>query len=218
MRSTRRLAAPPTLLALLTACQSTEREPSTPTATIAASTPPAPSPSPSASPPPSPSPSPSPEDYTVPAVIDEPYVQRVLTALYNLESEAVRQMVAAGEVTPEAEALVRAVNRSAVVDRYLESYRADASENFSRLLQPPGNQRIILQELVSVVDGCIFARANRDYVDVLVDPAALEGQTFVQLLPKTADQDFGERNPTPWIIGGSVLQTDGSQPENPCAP
>lgn len=214
MRSTRHLTALVAVLTLLGACQSPE--PETPAATVAATTPPATPATPTASA--SATPTPTPEDYMVPAAIDEAYVQRVLTALYNLESEAVRQMVAAGEVTPQAEALVRAANRTAVVDRYLESYRADAADNFPRVLRPPGDQKITLDELVTVQPDCIFSRVSRDYSNVLVDPAALDGQTFVQLLPKTADQQFGDQNPTPWIIGGSVLRADGSRPENPCAP
>lgn len=165
------LAALALLAVLTTACQ--PAEPTTPAATIAApsatpTTTPAPEPS-------LPSPSPAPEDYAVPAVIDEPYVQRVLQALYSLESEAVRQMVAAGEVTEEAAALLRAANRPVRIDPLLERYRGLAAQGFPGVLEEPGNQVVTV---------------------TIQDEAGL--------------------NPTPWMLAGGEVRTDGATPEDPC--
>lgn len=212
MRTTRRLAATLTLLALLGACQPPEPQP--PTATIASS-PPTQDPTPSE--PPSSTPSASLEDYTVPAVIDDAYIQNVLTALYNLESEAARSMVASGQVTEEAERIVRAINRVDLVEPLLASYRESAAEDFAGVLQPPGNQAVRVEELLAATPNCVFVHTTRDFSGVLEEPSPLSGPTFIQLLPKAVDQDPGQLNPTPWIVGGSVLRTDGSSPENACA-
>lgn len=216
MRSTRRLAATLTLLAFLPACQ--PPDPETPTATIAAPTPPASTSTPTAPPSPSSSPSPSPEDYTVPAVIDDAYVQRVLTALYHLESEALRQMVASGDVTSETEGLIRALVRSDLAERDLDAYREGASEGFPGVLRPPGDQQITLHELIAAKPDCIFAQTLRDFTAVLSDPGSQNGITYVQLLLKDEGQDPFDSNPTPWIVGGSVLRADEGRPEDPCEP
>lgn len=156
------LAALALLAVLTTACQ--PAEPTTPAATIAApsatpTTTPAPEPS-------LPSPSPAPEDYAVPAVIDEPYVQRVLQALYSLESEAVRQMVAAGEVTEEAAALLRAANRPVRIDPLLERYRGLAAQGFPGVLEEPGNQVVTVTTVISASAECLFSSGTRDFTAV----------------------------------------------------
>lgn len=214
MRTIRRLAATLTLLALLTACQTPE--PETPTATIAApSTQGASTPASAASP--SPTPSPSPVDYTIPAVIDESYVQRIVTALYDVESKAVQDMVAAGEVTPEVEAVLNALYRTDLVEAYLTSYRESAADGFPEVLQSPGAQAVRLDQVFSAKPNCIFASATRDFGDVLVEPNTQAGITYVQFLLKPAAQDPTGLNPTPWIIGGNILRADESVPEDQCA-
>lgn len=212
MRVIRHLAPLLTALTLLAACQ--PPEPETPAATLAATTPPAVPATSTASA--SATPAPSPEDYTVPAVIDEAYVQRVLTALYDLESEAVRQMVASGEVTSETESLIRATVRVELAERDLDAYRQGAAEGFPGVFRPPGNQEVLLQEVVTAKPDCVFARTSRDFTDVLADPGSQAGTTYVQLLLKDSAQDPANSNPTPWIVGGSSLRTDAGQPEDPC--
>lgn len=214
MRTTRRLATTLTLLALLGACQTPE--PETPTATIAAPSA-APTPSPTATAPPSPTPPPSPEDYAVPAVIDEAYIQRVLTALYDLESEVVRLAQASGGLSDPARDLLRAIYRPEQTSFQFSVYEEASAEGFPGLRPTPGNQGFAVQDLLSATTECIFVAGQRDFSEVLSAPSELEGLTYVQLLPRVAAEDPGARNATPWMVGGSERRPDGSVPEDPCA-
>lgn len=208
------LAALALLSMLTTACEAPE--PDTPTATIATNTdrtsPPPPSPSPD------PSPSPSPEDFTIPEVIDEAYVQRVLQTLYSLESEAVRQMVTAGQVTEEAEGVLRAINRPSRIEQQLAGYRELAEQGFPGVLDDPGDQRITISAVLSADSECIFAAGERDFSEVAESPEFdATDVAFFQLLPRDATSDVHAVNPTPWMLAGGEIRSDGATPEIPCS-
>lgn len=217
MRSQRNALILTALLTLATACQSPDPVPAatlpspltTPTATT--STPP---PEPSA-PPPSPTP-PSPPDYAIPDAIDADYAQLVVQTLYSLESEAVREMRRTGEVSDRAQAILRAINRPEQIDFQIDIYRRLLTDGFQGLRSEPGDQQLTVEELVTARENCIFLAAHRDFSQVVEEPSELPGPTYVQLLPKTVENDPAGLNPTPWMIGGSVIRTDDRPLEDPC--
>lgn len=214
MRPTRPAFAALVLLAgLISACQ--PAEPENPAATLAASTP-TPTPS-STTESPLPSPSPTVADYAIPDPIDAPYVQRVLQALYSLESEAVRQMAAADEVTDDAAALLRAANRPVRIEPLLERYRGLAAEGFPGVLDQPGDQIVTVATVISANEACLFASGYRDFRSVAETPEFGDDAVFYfQLLPKDPAQDETGLNPTPWMLAGGEVRSDGVIPEDPC--
>lgn len=216
MRSQRNTLILTALLTLATACQ---REPPVPAATLPSPlttpTTSTPSPEPSASPP-SPTPAPSP-DYSVPEVIDADYAQLVVQTLYSLESEALRAMKQDGAVSDRARALLSAIHRPEQIDFQLDGYRQLVADGLQGVRAEPGDQELTVERLVTLQSDCIFVAAHRDFARVVEQPSGGSGLTYVQLLPKVAEADPEGLNPTPWMIGGSVIRSDDSVPEDPCA-
>lgn len=198
---------------LLTACQQPTPEP--PTATLQ----PAPTPTPaSSSPSPPTPPPPTAEDYAIPEVMDEAYVERVLQALYDVEDDAVQLMLSANSMTEQSKQMLAAIYDAQQLEPQVELYRQAAAEGFPDLLRDPGSQTVEVYRVISSRPDCLFVAGLRDFADVLASPRDRSGEEdFIQLLSKDEGQDPLGLNPTPWVIGGSVTRTDGSEPDDPCA-
>lgn len=216
MRSQRNTLILTALLTLATACQ--RPDPPVPAATLPT---PVTTPTPTTSTPPAePSPSPTPPpppDYSVPEVIDTAYAERVLEALFALESEAVREIVQSGALSERAEALLRATYRpDGQADLRVEDYRNRAGQVGVGLRENPGDQGFDVDRVLVARSACAYVAGRRDFSLVLQTPTESEGLTYVQILPKVGENDPQGLNPTPWMIGGSEYRPDGSTPEDAC--
>lgn len=202
-----------TLALSLAACQ--RAEPDVPAATLAEALPSqlaAPEPSPS----PSPTPSPTP-DYTVPAVIDAAYTERVLDVLYAVETEAVREMIQSGAITDRATALVRAAYVPEFADFRTSTYQDEVDAGWPGVRRPPGDGGFSVDAVLTAQPACTFVAGRQDASQVLETPTELPGVSYVQLVPKVEGVDPEGLNPTPWMIASSLYRPDGSVPEDPCA-
>lgn len=206
---TRRVAALLALgLTLAAGCQAKADEPLPPAAQVQT-----PTPSPTPTEPASPSPSPTPETYEIPEVMDEVYVERVLNALYRVEGDALRLMVPAKAVTPEAERLLRALYSDEYVQPLLESYRAEAAQGFPTARNPVGDPTFNVSEVIAATPNCILVGGYSDLSQVVTatqaEPAT---QEFVWLSPVRK-----ANNPTPWIIRLSIVEREGLPEGEGCA-
>jgi hypothetical protein len=212
---TRSLALVLAAALLLTACQ--RGEPEVPAATLAEAITPEPvDTAPSRSP--SPSPSLPPVDYSIPPVIDAAYAERVLDALYAIETEAVREMMRSGAITDRATNLVRAAYVPGFADFRTSTYQDEVDSGWPGVLPTPGDGGFSVDTVLSASAPCTFVGGRRDATQVLVAPTELPGVTYVQLVPKVEGADPEQLNPTPWMIASSLHRFDSSVPEDPCAP
>lgn len=157
------------------------------------------------------------DSYAVPDTIDARYVQRVLQTLYDVEGDAGRLIVAEERVSGDATRILAAVYDLQQLEVRLNAYNSQLVEGLDATLVPPGNVEVRVDRVISSNADCIYAAGLRDYSAVVRDPRPRQGEVdFFQLLRKQESQDPDQKNPTPWVIGGSVIRDDGSQPANPC--
>jgi hypothetical protein len=152
--------------------------------------------------------------YRAPAAIDEAYVERVLNALYHVEGDAVRLMIDARGMSPEAERLLRSLYTQESVQPVLDSYRSEAAAGFPTARSPLGDVTIDVDRLFTATPSCIFASGRRDFSranTVQVDPNLVD---FVWLVPAEPGQTA---NPTPWRIQRQTYRTDGLEERDQCA-
>lgn len=207
---TRRVAALLALgLTLAAGCQAKADEPLPPAAQVQT-----PTPSPTPTEPASPSPSPTPETYEIPEVMDEVYVERVLNALYRVEGDALRLMIQAGTVTPEAEGMVRALYAEEYAGPLLEAYRADADEGFPGLPSPVGDPTFDVNQVIAASPSCILASGLPDLSGVTTAVEADDREEFLWLTPLQGQE---QANPTPWEIRLSIFESEGLPEASQCA-
>lgn len=158
------------------------------------------------------------DSYEIPGSIDAAYLQRVLQALYNAEGEAGRLIVSSGSVSQSAVEILNAIYDPTQVAERVDTYRQQVAEGLPDTLRPPGNVSVSVTEVIYADRDCAFVAGLRDFSAVVVEPRDRTGERdYFQLLPVEPGQDPNGHNPTPWVIGGSVVRGDQSQPENPCA-
>lgn len=144
------------------------------------------------------------------------YAQRVLQTLYDLQSAALREAVAEGALTEHAQLLLRQAYHPEQVDAIIQEFQVEAARGFPDVLPTPGRITVEITNVISASDSCMFLAGTRDYQEVFKEPRAQAGEVeFTQLLAAPPTEDDSE-NSTSWLIGGTVLRADGTQPENPC--
>ncbi len=155
--------------------------------------------------------------FVVPASIDVPYVERVLQALYDVEGEAGRAILSSGGVSDPARTHLRAIYDASQLEQRVDLYEQQAVQGFPDTLPSPGNVQVRVADVISADPGCVFAAGIRDFSEVVTQPRDRSGEVdFFQLLPIDDGQDPENLNPTPWVLGGSEVRSDGSEPDNPC--
>lgn len=155
-----------------------------------------------------------PDIATIPAVIDEAYLNRVLAALDEVETQATRLIVATKQLPPEATALLNSV--------YSDEELAAQTYGWARVLADDPELKSFqgkdaarhstVKELVSASPKCVFLVATQ--VEAGVDPQT----NYLSLEPLDRSNDPGHHNPTAWMITTSGTNPDGSRPANPCVP
>ncbi|MGI8685187.1 MAG: hypothetical protein ACR2MO_08895 [Acidimicrobiales bacterium] len=152
--------------------------------------------------------------YSVPAVIDGTYVDRVLAALDQVEGDAVRRLVASREVDDESVARLRAIYNDPFFEVFRTSMLEVAAKGVEQYEKPPGNRRTTVSELLAANPNCILITAKTDYTAVVIDPPADDPNTdfLVTLRRSQADADPEDLNPTPWSYGAAEVVRRGDRP------
>jgi hypothetical protein len=157
------------------------------------------------------------DPYTVPPVIDEPYVNRVLAGLDQAVGDVTRLVVSSRTIPPEAVERLKALYVGKSLQLTVDLYQDDMFSNFEGYRDHPGNQVTTLVRLIDVQPACIFAQVNTDFSAVSLDPDPALSNAWVALVPLDGYQDPKGYNPTRWAFAYEGFRKDLSQPENPCA-
>jgi hypothetical protein len=173
-------------------CGSSPEEPEV-TATVPTITP---------TPPPSPSPSPSPADedpYAIPDVIDEAYVDRILTTLNALSGDALRDILRHRTYTASADQIIWAVFVGAQREITIDTWGLAAADGDGLDDYAGGDLKTTTRNIVEARNDCIAVSVSNDRSLLLKDPPPV-ASGYVVLVPLDPDHDSNSLNPTPWAI------------------
>ena len=166
---------------------------------------------------PAPSTTAPPDVSTVPAVIDEVYLNAVLKELNRVEGDA-RRLIVQEENLPRAAAdRFQAIYLGAELNDELRRWGEQIPKGFNNFRKPPGDEVNQVRRIITAKPDCIYVETVEDASAVLVK-ATQTFVIFIGLQPKVASDDPNGFNPTPWMIsvaGTSPEQTDPGL--NPCA-
>lgn len=158
-------------------------------------------------------------DYSVPAVIDAAYVEKVMAALDHVYGDAIRILARERKITQDFLEHLVAIYGDAQFDRTQQIWVRDVAAGLPGLSAIPGNPRTVLQQIVRNDVQCLLLRVDRDFSATHEAPDTPVPQEFVALSSKQDKQDPRMLNPTPWVMtfDGYIATPAGAMPEKPCA-
>ncbi len=120
--------------------------------------------------------------FETPAVIDLPYVQRVLETIYRLDGDATRHAYA--KKVPDAELNERldAIFADPVLAGAKNVISQNAAEGFTRFANPPGDPIVRAVAIVQATTACMVVRADLDHRPTYKDSLPKEPQAVIQLI------------------------------------
>lgn len=159
-----------------------------------------------------------PDVSTIPATIDEPYLNAVLAALDEVDGQATRLIYATKKFTPEAADILNAVYSDEEVDRQADARIAGlvADPQLTAIRPDPGNRKTTVERLIAASTECVWMAVQRDHAanSVVPRPPRVE---YLALRPLDPSNDVKGVNPTAWMITSEGFNPDGSEPGNQCA-
>lgn len=150
--------------------------------------------------------------YAVPAVIDTAYIDRVLAALDQVEGDAVRGLVAGGDVDAESVARLRAIYNDPEFERARSGLLETGADGVGEFKQPPGNRRTTVTQVLTASPTCILVEATTDFSAVATSPPPLNPAKYdlFTMRPSRAENDPAQLNPTPWSYSNAEVITRGN--------
>ncbi|MBW3669004.1 MAG: hypothetical protein KY443_07295 [Actinobacteria bacterium] len=157
-------------------------------------------------------------DYSVPAVIDAAYVEKVMAALDRVYGDAIRTLAAERQITEEFLTRLAAIYGDAQFDVAQRAWVRDVADGLDDLHRLPGDPLTVVQRTVRLDADCIVAAVERTFRAVR-EPVTSTPQKYIALVPKPEGRDMRSLNPTPWIMSydGFVAEPAGAEPANPCS-
>lgn len=155
------------------------------------------------------------DPYTVPAVIDETYVNRVLAALDQVEGDVIRSLVATRLPQLDDTVRLRAIYNDPQFQLELDALIKSAKTDLSEYRTPPGNRKTIVARLVIARGDCILLEAAKDFSEVvrIAPPTPPDDLDVITLRPTQAGADPKNLNLTPWSISNAEVIKRGQPPE-----
>lgn len=143
--------------------------------------------------------------FDIPAVIDLPYVQRVLETIYHLDGEAARYIYAKKLPDAHFNERLEAIFGDPRLSEAKQVYGENAAQAFVRFANPPGDPSVRAIEIIDTSDRCMIIRVDLDYGPQYKDPPPRRPTSVVQL----SRADVLPLNPTGWgIIAAGTPQPD----------
>lgn len=156
--------------------------------------------------------------YEVPEVIDQAYVQRVVSAYDKVLGEAIRILKRDGAVREDfLEHLLAIYTEEEFGVQQRAWLEAMAGGRATKMPDSPGDPVTVVRAVIEGNSGCVIARSDTDLSRTLnVPPEESPQDDYVVLVPKKAGRDPRKFNPTPWVISFDGAKTDNSVPRNSC--
>lgn len=141
--------------------------------------------------------------FEVPAVIDVPYVQRVVDEIYRLEGEAARYIYAKRLPDAEFNERLEAIFGEPELEESKSLYGQGAASGFVTFRSPPGDPRARVRAIVEATASCILVRADLDFRPLFTGTDRTQPGAVVQL----SSADVLPLNPTGWgvVLAGVPL-------------
>ena len=149
-----------------------------------------------------------------PADIDEAYVQAVVDELFAVDAKATKIFVETKDVTnEEALGYLRAIYVPDEFERQVNVWFQALALRAERLL--PGALGNEVKRVIDVAPECVYVEVLRDYSKTTRRDVG-QRPVFLGLTPKSEATDPTDANRTSWMMFMNGLNSDGSEPENPC--
>lgn len=152
----------------------------------------------------------APDDWSVPAVIDAAYVERVLAELDRIDGEAARIIVAEGELVPAAVDRMRAIYGTDELNRRFAALGELIADDFAGMKIPPGNRRTTVEAIVDSSQDCLLVDVRRDLSAVAANPPDRPRLSRMLLHRSVPRFDPHARNPTGWSMEAAELVEVGT--------
>jgi hypothetical protein len=158
--------------------------------------------------------------YDVPAVIDLPYVKRVVSAYDHALGDAIRVLVRDQGLSDEFLKYLVGLYTEPEFEFQQKLWSEEVSGGRLAKTQPqPGDPRTTVLTLVRGDARCVIARAERDYGPTLLPehpPIESAQDDYIVLVPEKPGRDPLNINPTPWALAFDGFKEDNSVPTNSC--
>lgn len=160
------------------------------------------------------------ESYDVPEVIDQAYVQRVVSAYDKVLGDAIRVLKRDGAVTEEFLGyLVGLYSESQFEFQQRLWVEAVAMGDLAKRPDVPGDPRTAVLRLVKADRTCVIAQIQRDFSATLLAGVAQDESPeddYVVLVPGDGSRDPRRVNPTPWSLSFDGFKLSNEPPLNSC--
>jgi hypothetical protein len=147
------------------------------------------------------------------AEIDEAYVQAVVDELFAVDAKATEIFVTTKTLDERAIRYLEAIYTEQEAERQLNHWFHDLASRSNELL--PGQLQNTVTRVIDVRPDCVYVEVETDYSQVStrsVPPA----HNYLGLTPKLDGDDPDSENPTAWMLFMDGVESDGSEPGNPC--
>ena len=134
--------------------------------------------------------------FEVPAVIDLPYVQRVLETLYHLSGEATRYAYATKVPDEALYDRLEAIFGGQALAESKKVIGENAAEGFVLYANPPGDPQVRAVEIVQANTECMVVRADLDFGPTFARAGPPQPQAIIQLGRAVVKPT----NPTGWGV------------------
>ena len=156
-----------------------------------------------------------PDVATVPAVIDEAYLNEVLRVLNRVDGDAMRLIVQEEDLVPPAVERLAAIYLEEELNSQLRRWTRQVREGLDTFKKPPGDKVNSVVRIISNRPDCIYMETSEDY-RVVSTAATAPFTMFVALQLKVTEDEHGF-NTTAWMISLIGASPEGGDPGlNPC--
>jgi len=148
--------------------------------------------------------------YDVPAVINETYVNRVLSALDQVDGDVTRRLVMTRTLDQQR---LRAIYNDPQLE--FDELTRTLGTDLSQYKTPPGNRKTTVSRLITVKPDCILLEVEKNFAEVVraPPPRPPDDVDIITLKPTQPGADPRDTNPTPWSIGNAEVIKRGTTPE-----
>lgn len=156
-------------------------------------------------------------DYTVPAVIDVAYVEKVMAALDHVYGDAIRTLARERKITQDFLDRLAAIYGDRFFGLAQDAWVKDVARDLRDLHAAPGDPSTDVTSILRGEVACVVAAVTRDYSRTRSAPASSSSQHYIALVPSPDRRDPRNLNPTPWIMAYDGFTSSGNPPSDPCS-